>query len=112
MIKLATVPKCDYCDAPAVCDSNTVDGTWAYTCGPCQVAYGVGAATRLEQLNQKPETGDTVQGIEESSLEDQVMGDRYIGCPSCGESRLVEPDAEYSYMCECGDSVQVPDPFC
>jgi hypothetical protein len=54
-VKLAVLPKCDFCDKPAHYDGKTKFGPWANMCKDHFKIHGIGISsglvTRLEQLN-------------------------------------------------------------
>lgn len=110
-VKVTRIPACDFCGKPAKYDAPTLDGRWGNMCVDCY-----GGKTKPDSIGseyvlhvQQPKQDKTVQGTEESSMEEIVFaGDRMIGCPECGDSRAVEPDADYTYTCECGVNVKCP----
>ena len=107
--------KCDFCGEVAIYDAPTRTGTWAYMCEKCHKSKGgmnfIG--TKFDYRPVAKPKAKLAVGIEASSLEEQVTGDRNIQCPDCGDLRLVEPDADYNYNCEgCGVKVQVPMGLC
>lgn len=98
-------PKDVYYDAP------TEAGPWANMCEDCMLKQPyTQLGTRFELRTEKKESvSGILKGKELSSMEEAFDGDREIGCPNCGEARLVEPDADYTYECEgCGSKVRVP----
>jgi hypothetical protein len=44
-VKVARIPKCDFCSNPAVYDGKTIMGPWANMCGSHFSAHGVGLGT-------------------------------------------------------------------
>ncbi len=110
------LPKCSFCGEPAIYDAPQVDGQpWANFCEACkdrQKPY-LAAGTKFK-LVPKPESKERkILGTEASSIDEQVMGDREIECPTCQTLRLVEPDADYTFECEgCGVQVECPVPTC
>lgn len=118
-VQVTKLPDCDLCKRKQVAeyDSPTTIGPWANMCPECFELHGMGTlgTKRVLKVIQKSDTpGKTVQGTEDDSLEHMeavVMSneDRIITCPECGMERQVEPDASYTYKCECGVQVQVPD---
>jgi hypothetical protein len=90
-------------------------------CEDCRDKQGVKdwqirAGTTFKERPQQKDQGCVVKAVE-PGLDDLeywsaiVMGDgRHIECPECGESREVEPDATYTYLCGCGVTVKVPEP--
>lgn len=41
-VSMAKIPNCDICKAaPAMYDSPTVHGPWAYQCGQCNLSHGI-----------------------------------------------------------------------
>ena len=118
MVEVA--PKCNFCEKLAKYDAP-IDGCgcWAYMCEDCRDTQGVEnwqikMGTTFVMRPQQPATSKFVRG-QEPGLEDieywegVMMGERYIDCPECGESRAVEPDARYTYLCGCGVNIQVPE---
>ena len=109
------LPKCDCCEELAVGDMPTKAGPWANLCKTHARIFGIDKWQKIGTIFKvrkrvAPKGGDVRIGIERSTAETIVTdGVRYIGCPSCGEDRLVEPDARYTYDCEgCGAKVKVP----
>lgn len=108
------LPKCDFCGNPALCDAPTVHGTsWANMCCGCVEEHStpgnIALGTIFKLREPKPEMKmEGIQlGIEETDLEELMLdGDRYVGCPACGDSRHVEPDAAYTFKCGCGTEVK------
>lgn len=118
IVKVEKVPKCDFCTKDALYDAPTLHGqSWANMCKACAVINSTNMLLERGSMYEqrtpaKAKGGSVITGIEASSLEEQVMGDRNIECPSCQDQRLVEPDAEYTYDCEgCGAQVKVPTPL-
>jgi len=101
-------------------------GQWAYACKKCadarhmtEAAYRIGTIFKIREVKVAEGTIRIKQGIEPGHADlgywVAVMYDglREIKCPNCGESRSVEPDADYQYVCEsCHTQVQVPEPLC
>ena len=129
-VQVTTLPNCDFCEREQVAeyDAQTTTGSWANMCPECFKRHGKGwinnrrgrllgtlGTKRVLKVIQKSDTpGKAVQGTEDDSFEYMqavVMSDehRTITCPECGMERHVEPDASYTYKCECGVQVQVPD---
>lgn len=117
-LQVTSLPDCDLCGKKesAVYDSPTVVGPWANMCPECFKAKGTGTVgtERVLKMIPKSDTQDkVVNGIEDDSMEYMeavIMQDehRCIECPECGFVRHVEPDADYTYECECGVKVKVP----
>lgn len=106
---------CDLCGKKGeeYYDAPTSSGAWANMCPNCFKEQGSKIGTHFKLRDRENivkklgDTGDTIiKGKELSNLADD---DREIGCPNCGEVRMVEPDADYIFKCEgCGSKVQVP----
>jgi hypothetical protein len=123
--KLTKIPKCDLCsvkdamyDAPLA--TGKAQGSWAYLCPDCyktQGRKGIGTKLVLREPAQPPKN-KTVLGLEpgfddlEYWEETMMDGLREISCPECQEVRSVEPDATYTYLCDCGVKVKVPMGLC
>ena len=119
-------PKCDLCKVnPAAFDAPMGVGMpWAYQCMDCaspevaRYADKGGTVYKIREPVAPKADSTAVQGIEPAYTDVDYWagafdGDRHIECPSCGEERSVEPDADYKYTCEgCGTRVQVPAPIC
>lgn len=115
------LPKCDFCQKPAIYDAPTCHGSsWANMCENCfKVHKGMSAQAVGYKFAKrdiaKPVTDAKIHmGLEEQSegydLHTIYDGVREIKCPGCGDMRSVEPDARYKYNCEaCGIKVQVPE---
>lgn len=119
--EILTLPKCDYCGADAKYDAPTLIGRWAYMCKVCSShkstpkAVAIGTEFVLKSAVVKSLDPKKVEGLEASDTaywEGVVINDKHrsIECPTCHINHDVEPDAEYEYLCECGDTVKVPCP--
>jgi len=119
-VLMQKIPMCDFCKTTlAKYDAPTAhNGSFAYMCENC--AHIHSTKTRLElgkSLKQRTSAepnleGPIYQAIEKSSIEERLLGDRFVACPQCGEERFVEPDADYVYTCEgCGVRVRCTDPM-
>jgi hypothetical protein len=124
-------------DGTAYYDAPTKNGSWAYMCEEHFKLYGLDhigtkfdyqpVAEPLREVAAKASSmvsplsvgavlaHKAVQpqlGEELCDLEEQLFGDRMIGCPDCGCERHVEPDATYTFDCEgCGIPVKCPTPM-
>lgn len=114
---------CDRCKSEeAVYDApcKALNGSWANVCVPCAKEWGanltIGCKIKKHPA-QQPEQGRTVDGEEAGGPDDLEYwesityndADREITCPECGDTRTVEPDADYTYLCSCGVTVKVPE---
>lgn len=108
-VKLSTIPKCDFCGAPALYDAPTTRGPWGYMCSDCarDNARNIEIGSRIEKLDQQPNKHRIAKGIEISLLEELTVGDvRRVKCSACNEIRSMEMDAG-PYLCECGVTVDI-----
>jgi hypothetical protein len=39
-VKVLVLPSCDFCEGPAEYDAPTLDGPWAFMCGPDKLMFG------------------------------------------------------------------------
>lgn len=119
--QVTTLPKCDFCGADAKYDAPTKRGSWAYLCTICiNIHSSMGRAEMgtefvLRSMVTQSLEPKTVEGLEPESLDywqNIIIGDdlREIECPTCSSTHEVEPDADYEYRCECGDTIKVPCP--
>ena len=120
--EVTTLPKCDYCGADAKYDAPTLVGSWAYMCKVCSghrsipKAIKLGTEFVLKLMVSQSLDPKTVDGLEPESMdywEGIIVEDnlRSIECPTCHSTHSVEPDADYEYLCGCGDTVKVPQPI-
>ena len=106
------LPECDICkrngqNAKAEYDTKTVIGRWAFLCRKHYLMYGVKPTTKLIKIKpRKPKRKFDKPPIVTVPLTlDSVST---VKCPSCGQPRKVEPDANYSVGCEaCGEKYRV-----
>lgn len=108
--KVSQLPgKCQFCkreDQTVIYDAPTGQGTsWGYMCNYCYRGPANGMGTRFELKIKQPTDkgrGKTVKGKCLTSLEAMIGSDELpeIECPVCGEIRVVEPDADYTFKCE------------
>ena len=122
--KVTTLPKCDFCDKNAEFDAPTIHGSkWANMCPEHMLAYGrnvesLGTQFSVRESVPEKKSFKILRGIEDTSierLESVLFGfeNQEIECPQCGDMRMVEPDATYTYICEgCGVKVKCPMPIC
>lgn len=106
---------CDFCKQDGVeefaeYDGRTKTGNWAYMCqkhfDEHGVGLGLGKGQKLEvQVKIDAAKTDEVPIVEVPlSLDDTCE----VACPHCGETRTVEPDANYVVTCEgCGNKYRV-----
>ena len=114
VVKMLTIPKCDFCTELAEYDAPTSVGPWAYMCSRHYEIEGSSPiGTKLELKKQLPPVDKIVLGLEDDSeeyMEEAYLdGYRSIECPECGDMHDVELDARYAYLCDCGVKVQVPE---
>jgi hypothetical protein len=114
-IKVTVMPKCGICgSSQGIYDAPTNGGSWGNMCEDCIKIHGdsngIGSKREM-RVSAKPQTdGKIVDAIEEFNRDTILMGEREVECPKCGETRMVEPDADYVYGCEgCGVKVRVRD---
>jgi hypothetical protein len=109
------LPNCDFCrmdgiEKPAKYDGKTEAGPWAYMCQEHFEAHGVGLGLgRGQKLEVQPKLDvkktDEIPVVTIPISLDDVCE---VECPHCGESRTVEPDANYVVTCEgCGNKYEV-----
>lgn len=107
------VPTCDFCKkVPAIFDAPTKFGSWAYMCEECSKTQKCSeialfeSGYRLKQRNpaEPVKSSEPKMAKEITGMEDMInIGDREVGCPDCGCTKSVEPDAGYTFNCEgCG----------
>ena len=102
-VKLASLPKCSFCENDAQYDSRTSTGAHAYLCEHHMVQYGCEPTTRIE-LREKvdlPDPIETKNGILRTELED-AMNDSIVEweCPYCGDIKRLELDATGEVTCD------------
>jgi len=86
------------CDEEAMFDDKTTMGPWANLCETHQKMFGVGIGFRFEKrVKIAAEKTDRVPVVSVPLTLDSVAE---VRCPHCGESRTVEPDANYTVTCE------------
>ena len=114
-VKVAKIPNCDFCkmdgvDKPAEYDGKTYPGPWAYMCKEHFLEHGIGLGLgRGQKLEVQPKL-DAKKTEEIPTVEVPLNLDDVceVQCPHCGESRTVEPDANYVVTCEgCGNKYEV-----
>jgi hypothetical protein len=97
-------------DKPAEYDGRTNMGSWANMCQPHFDEHGVGLGPgRGQKLEVQPKLDakktDKIPTVE-VPMDD--LDDCCVTCPHCGETRTVEPDANYVATCEgCGNKYEV-----
>jgi len=107
-IQKDTLPKCDIpgCNEEAHYDDKTKMGPWGFLCERHEREFGMGIGTRLEKrVNLDVKKTDQIPVVSIPLSLDDVAE---VRCPHCGESRTVEPDANYVVTCEnCGNKYKV-----
>jgi len=117
IIKCTVIPKCDLCSKPnaGIYDGPVlgVGSSWANMCQECldNKADCVGVKTvggKRELIKEVEPKDETVVGNDLTDIGDLINEvDREIECPKCGETRTVEPDADYTFVCTgCGRNVK------
>ena len=113
---VSVLPKCDICGKDAEYDAPTTRGPWANLCQLHYQIHGVeGMGTKFKKRDPKDDNKNkkVVKAKILSSMEelcfDSVME---VECPSCGEGRSAEPDADYTFVCEgCGQKCKIVNPL-
>jgi hypothetical protein len=114
-VKVAKIPNCDFCkmdgvDRPAKYDGRTEAGPWANMCQEHFDQHGVGLGVGRGQMLELQPKLDVKKTNEIPTVEVPLSLDDAceVQCPHCGESRTVEPDANYVVTCEgCGNKYEV-----
>ena len=114
-VRLNTIPKCAFCNKVAVYDAPTATGKWAYMCDKHfdlnAARSALSCGSKLVQRIQEESKDITVAGEVISEIEDIVVGDHIeIMCPECATIKRLGPDADGSYLCECGCTVEFTNP--
>jgi len=118
------LPKCDFCDKPALYDGKTIMGPWAHMCEEHFKQYGVGLGTgrgqkliprkalaEAEKIRGEPEKELSVT-MTEDDLETATFEDVwYPVCPYCGAATPAEPDAHAVYCQACNRRFKIINPF-
>lgn len=110
IIRVAELPKCNFCNEDAKYDGPTKQGPWAHMCPEHNDEHGVSTIIGSEFVLgiAKPVGGEPVMGylqIERSMSEDMLI----ILCSECKYEKHLELDADGVYTCDgCGKSVKVP----
>jgi hypothetical protein len=111
-IKVSSIPDCDICKKPdGIYDLPTagIGSPWANHCEECAKSafshpgvFAIGSKKILRIVSDKKASDAVLIGKELTSMEALVNDDeqREVECPACGESRTVEPDATYTFICE------------
>jgi hypothetical protein len=123
VVKKTEIPPCDFCHAKAIADVPTRSGRWANVCvicfeTECDMPYAAKMGSKLEFHTPAAPVKDSKIFLanELTSMEEVVCDGsmREVECPNCGESRRVEPDADYVFTCEgcdvkvrCRDIIEV-----
>jgi len=98
------------CNKEAMFDDKTIYGPWANLCEADQKRFGVGIGFRFEKrVKIAAKKTNCVPVVTIPLSEDALFdGVAEVQCPHCGESRTVEPDANYVVICEnCGNRYKV-----
>lgn len=113
--RVRELPKCDFCkmdgvDKAAKYDGRTKAGRWANMCQEHFDEHGVGLGLgRGQELEVQPKLD--AKKTKEIPIVEVPLGDDdccEVACPHCGETRTVEPDANYVVICEgCGNKYEV-----
>ena len=113
--KVKELPRCDFCkmdevDKLALYDGRTKAGSWANMCQEHFRQHGIGLGLgRGQKLEAQPKLD--AKKTEEIPTVEVPMGlddTCEVECPHCGETRTVEPDANYIVTCEgCGNKYKV-----
>jgi ssDNA-binding Zn-finger/Zn-ribbon topoisomerase 1 len=105
------LPNCDVCkqsgrDRPAKYDSKTRFGPHAYLCEEHYQSLGCAPTTHLEErVKIAVAKTDQIPVVHLPLTLDDIVD---VKCPHCGETRTVEPDANYTVECEsCGNKFRV-----
>lgn len=118
------LPKCDFCDKPALYDGRTIMGPWAHMCEEHFKMYGVGlgvgkgqklvarkALAEAEKIRM-PEYEEQSVTMTEDDLETATLEDLwYPICPYCGAETPAEPDAHAVYCQACNRRFKIINPF-
>jgi len=119
------LPKCDFCEEPALYDAKTRMGPWAYMCEEHFKQHGLG---RLgtgfgQRLRPRKALGEAekLRGEPEKELSVTMTGDDletatfegvwYPTCPYCGAETPAEPDAHAVYCEACNRRFKIINPF-
>lgn len=104
-----TLPTCDFCSNPKefVVDSP-IRGShaWANMCNTCFPKYGVdgdlGTKFVLRDRSNTPDPKDATLDVVDNTTEEDALWDsvREVTCPTCGEARSMEMDADSVFECE------------
>ena len=109
------IPNCDFCKMdgvtkPAKYDGMTKAGPWANMCQEHFDTFGVGLGVgRGQMLELQPKVDapktDKIPTVMVPLEMDDVAE---VACPHCGETRTVEPDANYVVTCDgCSNKYRV-----
>lgn len=105
------LPKCNMpgCNSTAAYDTKTRMGPWGYLCESHYNRYGTAPSTKLEQRVKIAYKSDKIPTVHLPLTLDSIVD---ISCPHCGESRTVEPDANYTVTCDsCDNKFKVVSPI-
>jgi hypothetical protein len=102
-VPVKELPKCDIkgCNKEATYDVPTDAGSWGYLCEEHYRLHGKAGGNRLYVIQKKEKKHIEGTPKVRTKYEQDVWGDTTatVKCPNCGQSRNVEPDA--NYVCEC-----------
>ena len=97
------------CSEEAHYDSKTRMGPWGFLCETHFKQYGVPPSTKLEKRVKIAYESDKIPVVNLPLTLDSIID---VPCPHCGESRAVEPDANYTVTCEsCDNKFRVVSPI-
>ena len=117
------IPACDLCRKnPGIYDGPCAGhgSSWANICQTCfdlmeqtnkdyiKTVGGKREPVMRSIQNKVKDPNAILVAKELTDMMDCLSGeDREVECPACGETRLVEPDADYTFKCEgCGAQVK------
>lgn len=114
--KVRELPNCDFCkmdgvETPAKYDGKTKAGSWANMCQEHFEEFGIGLGLGKGQMLEVQPKIDAGKKAEIPVVEIPLSlwyDSCEVACPHCGETRTLEPDANYVVTCEgCGNKYRV-----
>ncbi|GAJ12055.1 unnamed protein product, partial [marine sediment metagenome] len=119
------LPKCDFCDEPALYDAKTRMGPWAHMCEEHFKQHGLGrlgtgfgqrlrprrALAEAERLRGEPEKELSVTMTQDDLETATFESVWYPTCPYCGAETSAEPDAHAVYCEACSRRFEIINPF-